>query len=53
MRTCKTCDGHGEQLVPGIVDSREPHLVANVEVETCPDCQGTGEVENKYQEKFN
>lgn len=52
MRKCKTCDGSGEYYVDGVVDPAEPHLRAPVDVATCPDCNGTGEVEELYEEKY-
>jgi len=53
MRKCLTCDGVGELYTLGTVDPSEPHLRAPVDVETCPDCGGTGEVENNYIEQYN
>lgn len=53
MRKCLTCDGNGELMVDGYVDPSEPHLRAPVDVEDCPDCGGTGEVEDDYEEQFN
>lgn len=53
MRKCRTCDGNGELTTMEAVSSSEPWLTAPVGVETCPDCGGTGEVEDDYEEEYN
>ena len=52
MRKCKTCDGYGE-LATDELDRDSGQFMRGVGSETCPDCGGTGEVENSYKEQFN